>query len=351
MLTKSNLLNYQLLNNSKSFTQRDIMMFSKSLCVVTTAMVTLSSTFAQRPKILALHGGGGSPSVFQGELEDLEAALPEYEFVYAQGGYRVDDSIFNWIPDPPSKDNPTTSPNIADESLANLDRILEEEGPFFGILGFSQGAAFVPVYLANSPAGSFQKAMIFCGYLTETHLGLLDTVREQSPFGDISTLIWIGEQDNIIAPSFSRDLIPEFTSPTVISSFNGGHFVPGTFDSTFNQVVAFVREEEITPTPPNPVSPSMEKPSIEKPDIGKPDVFKPDVEKTDNDNDKDCKDNPDFFFRKKLKDCDWVSRRPRQRCHRKFKKKQLSAYCPKACGKCELQDDGKPESKPFDWGK
>ena len=38
-------------------------MFSKYMHVVATTMAALSSTtFAQRPKILALHGGGGSPT-------------------------------------------------------------------------------------------------------------------------------------------------------------------------------------------------------------------------------------------------------------------------------------------------
>jgi len=36
---------------------------------------------AQRPDILYLHGGGGTGSGFQKYVEDLQNALPEYEFV------------------------------------------------------------------------------------------------------------------------------------------------------------------------------------------------------------------------------------------------------------------------------
>ena len=227
-----------------------------------------------------------------------------------------------------------------------MDQILEEEGPFYGILGYSQGAAFVPVYLANAPVGSFQKAMIFCGYLTETHLGLLDMVRDQSPFGDISALIWIGEQDGLIAPSFSQDLIPELTSPTVISSSTGGHFVPGTFDTTFNQVVAFVRDEEIAPVPPAPTPPLVDKPTTGKPDVEKPVVENPVVGKPNDekpkDDGKDCDDNPEFFFRKKDRDCKWIAEKPKKRCGRKLKNKELSNYCPKTCGVCKVQ--GKSEN-------
>jgi len=58
---------------------------------------------AQTPKkILALHGGDGSPDGFQssGGMRDLETALPEFEFVYAQGGYSVSGNAnsFLWIP-------------------------------------------------------------------------------------------------------------------------------------------------------------------------------------------------------------------------------------------------------------
>ena len=37
----------------------------------------------------------------------------------------------------------TTDPDFDAESLAALDRIVEEQGPFAGILGYSQGAAYV----------------------------------------------------------------------------------------------------------------------------------------------------------------------------------------------------------------
>merc|ERR1719361_794090 len=116
-----------------------------------------------RRKILCLHGGGGSPQGFaySAGMIALEAALPEIEFVYATSGY---DGL--WILDPPGgKGEPTTDPHFADASLQSLDEIVASDGPFYGILGYSQGAAFVPVYLAHAP-GTFDIAIMFCGYLT-----------------------------------------------------------------------------------------------------------------------------------------------------------------------------------------
>jgi len=75
-------------------------MLSNCFLIVTIFAVGLSSATAQQArKILALHGGGGTPSGFRGELRDLERALPEFEFVYARGGFPVDGGNNNlWIP-------------------------------------------------------------------------------------------------------------------------------------------------------------------------------------------------------------------------------------------------------------
>jgi len=326
-------------------------MLSKIRSIVAIFALGLSSVTAQQVrKILALHGGGGTPSGFRGELRDLERALPEFEFVYARGGFPVDGGNNNlWIPDPPSKDRPTTSPNIADASLNNLNQILEEEGPFYGILGYSQGAAFVPVYLANAPVGSFEKAMMFCGYLTETHLGLLDQVETESPFGDISSLIWIGEQDTVIPPSMSRDLVPKFTSPTVVSSRFGGHIVPGPSDSTFDQVLAFVRGEDL-PTNNDPDISDNDDPAddVQVSDEDKSDDVQVSDEDKSEDTVEDCVDDPSFRFRnKKNRNCQtWVAANPKVRCIKRWRGKTVSENCPASCGVCK--PEGKPEEKPED---
>ena len=107
---------------------------------ITIVVMTVVPALAQRPKILALHGGGGSPTgmYFRGihhillhnaslmndripnhlispylimpfflyiqgfqiseGMVDLESALPEFDFVYAQGGFPVSQYSYLWIP-------------------------------------------------------------------------------------------------------------------------------------------------------------------------------------------------------------------------------------------------------------
>jgi predicted esterase len=197
---------------------------------------------AQRPKILCLHGGGGSANSFSTEIATLENALPEYEFVYATGAYGSGNNRL-WIDDPPGgKGDPTTDPNWADASIQALDNVRAQGAiSFYGILGYSQGAAFVPVYLSRVPAGTFQIAITFCGYLTTTHLGILGTVEERSPFDDIPHMVWMGGQDYIISNEMTMEMSEKFTNPEIVTSANSGHVVPGSSDPTFDEVVGWIR--------------------------------------------------------------------------------------------------------------
>ncbi|MDB4448727.1 serine hydrolase family protein, partial [Akkermansiaceae bacterium] len=145
-------------------------------------------------KILCLHGGGGDAKKFQFDsgITDLKNALGNgYEFVFAQA---KDGGL--WMRDPPGgKSRPTTDPDWASKSINILNEIVAAQGPFYGILGYSQGAAFIPVYLAQISEGTFQIAVMFGGYLPTTHQGLSSKIKTESPFKNIPALVWIGGQD------------------------------------------------------------------------------------------------------------------------------------------------------------
>ena len=212
-----------------------------------TALVCAHSAAATR-KILCLHGGGGSASSLQAQTNDLQNALGDVEFVFAQGPYGGSQNAL-WILDPPNgKGQPTTDPQFNAPSVQLLDRIVAEQGPFYGILGYSQGTAMAIHYLSTAPANTFEVAMLFCPYLPETHQGLMDTINQASPFGGVRSLIWMGEQDFVISNQQSRAAAAKFTDPTIVVSPNGAHFVPGSSDSTFSQVVSFARTT-VTPAP------------------------------------------------------------------------------------------------------
>lgn len=279
----------------------------------------VGATYAQEVrKILVLHGGGGNPSSISGAVADIENELgSDYEFVYGSGGYGSSASRL-WIPDPPGgKGEPTTDPDIAINSVENLDQILEDEGPFYGIMGYSQGAAFVAVYLSKVPANTFEVALMFCGYLTETHLGLLDGVNDASPFDDIPALVWMGGTDGIITNSLSYDLAAKFTDPVVIRDADEGHIVPGTSQDTFDSVVEFIRTGSDTSDGSDP-TPGPTVDFDDGPDpTPAPTIY--------------CVDDPDFRNNKGKK-CPWV--RPLKRQNKYCGAWIYRTRCPLSCGLC-----------------
>ena len=222
------------------------------LCVVLPAVVR------GRPKVLCLHGGGQTASSFQSMLSELTSSASAYEYVFASGPY----SGNLWLADPPGgKGDPTTDPDWDMDSYQLLDTILDEQGPFHGILGYSQGSAYAVAYLAHVPAGTFEFAIMFCGYLPTTHEGIIDRINSRTPL-TIPALVFSGAQDDVITNSRTAAQAAAFSSPTVVTSADAGHHPPYAADSAFQQVVEFLdthaTQTSTAPTvapPPPPSSP------------------------------------------------------------------------------------------------
>ena len=84
------------------------------------------------------------------------------------------------IRDPPSKSQPTTDRKWADKTIDYLDEIVSSSGPFYALLGYSQGSAVIPVYLANTE-NKFDRVMLYNGYVPTTHEGLVETINDKTP--------------------------------------------------------------------------------------------------------------------------------------------------------------------------
>jgi predicted esterase len=190
-----------------------------------------------RLKILCLHGGGESASDFQSQpgMQDLIESLPEFEFIFAET--REEGGV--WVRDPPGgKEQGTNDPNWADGSITYLDDFIIENGPFYGLLGFSQGAAMSAIYLAYSDV-EFEKVILFNGYLETGHQGLNDTIENESPF-DIPALIFEGEDDDWFGYG-STELANIFIDATHVVG-DAGHHLPYSSDREFDNVVSFIRD-------------------------------------------------------------------------------------------------------------
>ena len=196
---------------------------------------TSSSNSSSKLKILVLHGGGETSTSFQGQggVISLMNNLSDYEFVFA-------DAPKNnvWIQDPPGgKGKATSDPNWADDSISYLDNLVAQHGPFFGILGYSQGAAFIPVYLANT-SSTFKIALMYNGYLPTTHQGLISTINSAAPF-QIPSVIFSGEYDYYFK-DLAQGLSDTFSNSLDIRSSAAGHHLPFESDPTFTKILNFI---------------------------------------------------------------------------------------------------------------
>ena len=197
----------------------------------------IHQTFSKK-KILCLHGGNSTAGAFQSQtgMKNLMASLDsnKYEFVFAN----TPENNGVWIKDPPGgKEKPTTNESWADLSIQDLNDFIRLQGPFYAILGYSQGAAMSIVYVSENP-NKFEKVLLFNGYLPTTHQGLMDKINRNSPI-QTPTLIFIGQQDYVFK-DLGYNIKSKFANHVEINSTKAGHHLPYTIDPTFQKVINFI---------------------------------------------------------------------------------------------------------------
>ncbi|KAL4222813.1 Ovarian cancer-associated protein 2 [Mactra antiquata] len=114
-----------------------------------------------------------------------------------------------------------------DESVELIKKTFEDEGPFDGILSFSQGAAFVSLLCGlkeeNPEMFKFDFVILVAGFKSRqsTHEVLYKT-----PF-TVPSLHVYGDTDKVIQKEMSEDLLQYFVEPRTVQH-SGGHFIPVT---------------------------------------------------------------------------------------------------------------------------
>ena len=199
------------------------------------------ASITSKYKILCLHGGGMTGEGLQYLMKDYITELSaRYEFYFPNAN---DYAEGVWVDDPPlGKEIPTTELDWAIRSVDKLNTYVKNHGPFKGILGYSQGAMFATYYLTQVPLGAFDFAVLFCGYLPITHLGLMETINEHKIKNTFSlnTLVYSGKLDTIISNELTDELALLFNNPTKVRSPNLGHTLPLLLSSEYNTIIEFI---------------------------------------------------------------------------------------------------------------
>ncbi|XP_005314046.2 esterase OVCA2 [Chrysemys picta bellii] len=114
-----------------------------------------------------------------------------------------------------------------DESLDTVARALAEQGPFDGLLGFSQGAALAALVCALQQRGDarfpFEFAILVAGFKSRA---APHSSYYREPIA-VPSLHVLGDTDRVIPPGLSRELASHFVGPAVLTH-PGGHFVPAS---------------------------------------------------------------------------------------------------------------------------
>nr|XP_033777160.1 esterase OVCA2 [Geotrypetes seraphini] len=114
-----------------------------------------------------------------------------------------------------------------EDTLALLDRVFTEQGPFDGVLGFSQGAALGAILCALKSQGDnrfpFHFAILVSGFKSRAteHQGYYQNAIK------VPTLHVFGETDRVIPGPMSQELTSCFREPVVLTH-QGGHFLPAS---------------------------------------------------------------------------------------------------------------------------
>ena len=95
----------------------------------------------------------------------------------------------------------------------------------------------VSAYLSHAAPGTFQQALIFCGYLPTTHEGIVGRIEQNK---STSSFHFMGKRDWIISNALSRAAALKYVSPTISVSSTAGHALPQPSDSSFAEATSFL---------------------------------------------------------------------------------------------------------------
>ena len=213
---------------------------------------------AARPlRILCLHGYRGNADVLRSQMRSLASGLePLVELVYVDAPSLSAGDYGWWHAVRDAHDDDRGDPGVEhrrmryrgwERSRDALIALFAKEGPFDGVLGFSQGAALTALLVGlRAPDGiptaarplAFDFAMMVGGFVSNDpdHASLYASRASYA----LPSLHILGLSDGIVPASDSRALAARFENPVVLEH-PGGHVIASD-PSIRNQVKRFLAE-------------------------------------------------------------------------------------------------------------
>jgi len=208
-------------------------------------------TASQKLKILCIHGYRQNGEVFRTKTGSFRKMVHKWaQFIYLTAphkviqvdnmdalentdvGQAIDEEQYGWFF---NRDDKTYrgirkgGPAIGfEDSVDLIEQAFEKEGPFDGVMGFSQGACFVGLLCDLQHRGltkhiKFDFAIMASGFKSQSlpHMKYyMDTI-------NLPTLHIFGESDKVIPTEMSEALSNCFENPLVVRH-EGGHYLPAS---------------------------------------------------------------------------------------------------------------------------
>lgn len=187
-------------------------------------------------KILCLHGGGGNANSFRNQagMQDLITEFQgQYEFIFVSA---PNNGV--WLVD--GKENyPVNDSQNAEHSVSVIQAFLDENGPFYGILGYSQGVAMALIYLSKTLT-RFDLVLLFNGYFPVYNTDLVQIMNNVKPLS-YRTMIFTATNDyGFYSTSLDIHQNNYFQESTLIVSSTAGHALPTNGSDKYSDVVNFI---------------------------------------------------------------------------------------------------------------
>ncbi|KAH6869416.1 DUF341 domain-containing protein [Thelonectria olida] len=115
-------------------------------------------------RILCLHGFGSSGALLEKQMSNLRRELdPSFELVFVDGPFESErgPGVSEYQPGPYYSHTQGYCPDDTAQAVGVLEETLEDQGPFDGIFGFSQGSSLTLSYLYQQQAAGNPAAVKF----------------------------------------------------------------------------------------------------------------------------------------------------------------------------------------------
>lgn len=200
-----------------------------------------SASASRKQRILALHGFRQDGEVFRAKTGALRKALRGVADVHVMEAPHAGPSRRAWW----SATSDGRSYRGFDASMDAIKAEYEREGPFDGVLGFSQGGLLASILSAHPDAPNFRYAIIFSAFPARC-----DEFRHAEWYKDIPTPsfhVW-GAEDDLVPPFASKLLMERYENPKSYVH-NAGHVLPPASNKQCtSQLCAFIISNAAAPT-------------------------------------------------------------------------------------------------------